>query len=149
MEDTKETKDTPKDTQIEPKKRVGRPRKTEIAAKKNKGQVGRPKGDAAIINDYKARMLASPKSKKVMDVIFDAALNDDHKNQAAAWKLIADRIIPVSVFEQDIKRSGGKSAITINISGIGESVNISGENTLDGEYENISNLTEEDDYANG
>lgn len=149
MEDTKETKDTPKDTQIEPKKRVGRPKKTEIAAKKNKGQVGRPKGDAAIINDYKARMLASPKSKKVMDVIFDAALNDDHKNQAAAWKLIADRIIPVSVFEQDIKRSGGKSAITINISGIGEGVNISGENTLDGEYENISNLTEEDDYANG
>lgn len=151
MEDTpKDTpRDTPKDTQIEPKKRVGRPRKTEIAAKKNKGQVGRPKGDAAIINDYKARMLASPKSKKVMDVIFDAALNDDHKNQAAAWKLIADRIIPVSVFEQDIKRSGGKSAITINISGIGEGVNISGENTLDGEYENISNLTEEDDYANG
>ena len=152
MEDTKDTqdtpKDTPKDTQIEPKKRVGRPRKTEIAAKKNKGQVGRPKGDAAIINDYKARMLASPKSKKVMDVIFDAALNDDHKNQAAAWKLIADRIIPVSVFEQDIKRSGGKSAITINISGIGEGVNIC-ENTLDGEYENISNLTEEDDYANG
>ncbi len=44
----------------------GRPRKSEIAAVKpgNKGQVGRPKGDAAIINEYKARMLASPKSKK-------------------------------------------------------------------------------------
>jgi hypothetical protein len=93
-------------------------------------------------------MLASPKSKKVMDVIFDAALNDDHKNQAAAWKLIADRIIPVSVFEQDIKRSGGKSAITINISGIGESVNIC-ENTLDGEFENVTNVSEEEDYANG
>ena len=130
---------------VQAKKRVGRPRKTEVAAKKNKGQVGRPKGDSAIINEYKARMLASPKSKKVMDVIFDAALNDDHKNQAAAWKLIADRIIPVSVFEQDIKRSGGKSAITINISGIGESVNIC-ENTLDGEFENV---TEEEDYANG
>lgn len=118
---------------VQPKKRVGRPRKTEVAAKKNKGQVGRPKGDSAIINEYKARMLASPKSKKVMDVIFDAALNDDHKNQAAAWKLIADRIIPVSVFEQDIKRSGGKSAITINISGLSDGVSISGENTPEGD----------------
>jgi hypothetical protein len=44
----------------------GRPRKSEVAAVKpgNKGKVGRPKGDAAIINEYKARMLASPKSKK-------------------------------------------------------------------------------------
>ena len=145
MTDLKETNEESSDVPVQPK-RVGRPRKTEVAAKKNKGQVGRPKGDSAIINEYKARMLASPKSKKVMDVIFDAALNDDHKNQAAAWKLIADRIIPVSVFEQDIKRSGGKSAITINISGLSDSVSISGENTLDGEFENVS---EEEDYANG
>lgn len=126
-----------------PAKRIGRPKKTELQKKR---PVGRPKGDAALINEFKQRMLASPKSRKVMDKIFEAALDDEHKGQQAAWKLIADRIIPVSVFEQDIKRSGGKSAITINISGIGEGVNISGENTLDGEFENVS---EEDDYANG
>ena len=49
----------------------GRPRKSEVAAVKpgNKGVVGRPKGDAAIINEYKARMLASPKSRKVLETI--------------------------------------------------------------------------------
>ena len=131
-----------------PVKKRGRPKKSDLKTATG-GKVGRPKGTAGIINEYRDRMLASPKSRKVMDAIFDAALDNDHKNQAAAWKLIVDRIMPISAFEQDLKRSGGKSAITINISGIGESVNISGENTLDGEYENISNLTEEDDYANG
>ena len=56
-------------TQEIKKRGRGRPPKSEVAAVKpgNKGKVGRPKGDAAIINDYKARMLASPKSRKVMD----------------------------------------------------------------------------------
>jgi len=80
---------------------------------------GRPKGDAAIINEYKGRMLSSPKSRKVLDSIFDAALNDDHKNQAAAWKLVMDRILPTAVFENDVIKGAGKSAIQINITGVG------------------------------
>jgi len=105
----------------EPEKRrkAGRPKKGEIVAKKtkNKGVLGRPKGDTAIINEYKARMLNSPKSAKVLEAIYDAALNDDHKNQAAAWKLIVDRIIPVSAFEAT-KSAGGTPQISINISGL-------------------------------
>ena len=99
----------------------GRPRKSEVAAVKpgNKGVVGRPKGDAAIINEYKARMLASPKSRKVLETIFDAALDDDHKNQAAAWKLVMDRILPVGAFEKDVVKDNGRNAIQINISGVG------------------------------
>ena len=99
----------------------GRPRKSEVAAVKpgNKGVVGRPKGDAAIINEYKARMLASPKSRKVLETIFDAALDDDHKNQAAAWKLVMDRILPVGAFEKDVVKDAGRNAIQINISGVG------------------------------
>ena len=79
-----------------PKRKRGRPRKGEIVEKTtgSRGKVGRPKGDASIINEYKARMLASPKSRRVLDSIFDAALNDDHKNQAAAWKLVMDRMLP-------------------------------------------------------
>ena len=73
------------------KPKRGRPRKSEVEARRKPGKVGRPKGDASIINDYKARMLASPKSRKVLDSILDAALNDDHKNQAAAWKPLMDR----------------------------------------------------------
>ena len=87
---------------------------------KNKGIIGRPKGDTAIINEYKARMLNSPKSAKVLESIFDAALNDDHKNQAAAWKLIVDRIVPVSAFEQ-ARQGGGTPAVSINIMGLGQS----------------------------
>ena len=105
-----------------PKKRGrGRPRKGEIIQKTagTRGKVGRPKGDAAIINAYKARMLASPKSAKVLETIFDAALDNEHKNQAAAWKLLMDRILPVGAFEKEVTKDGGRSAIQINITGVG------------------------------
>lgn len=99
--------------------KAGRPTKRALTQvkNKNKGVIGRPKGDQAIINDYKMRMLNSPKSRKVLETIFDAALNDDHKNQAAAWKLIVDRVIPVSAFEQ-AKAGGSTPSISINISGL-------------------------------
>lgn len=119
------------------KKPVGRPRKQDIAAKKkgSRGVVGRPKGDAAIINDYKARMLASPKSRKVIDSIFEAALNDEHKNQSAAWKLVMDRILPVAAFEKDIIKGGGKNAISINITGVGTTTISSEEDVIEGEVD--------------
>lgn len=105
-----------------PPKRRGRPPKSSVVSRK-KGATGlsrgRPKGDAAIINEYKSRMLTSPKSKKVLESIFDAALNDDHKHQSAAWKLIVDRIVPVGAFEKDVVKGAGKSAIQINITGVG------------------------------
>ena len=104
-----------------PRRKRGRPRKSDVAASKkgNRNAVGRPKGDAAIINEYKARMLASPKSRKVLDTIFEAAMDNDHKNQAAAWKLVMDRILPVAAFEKDIVKDGGRNAIQINITGVG------------------------------
>lgn len=105
------------------KRGPGRPKKGEVVAKKegNRGVRGRPPGDASIINEYKARMLASPKSAKVMDAIFDAALDDEHKNQAAAWKLLMDRMLPVSYFEKD-KLSQGKNSVSITITGVGAKV---------------------------
>ena len=104
-------------------KKIGRPRKDDVESKKvtQRGKVGRPPGDAAIINEYKARMLASPKSKKVLDSILDAALNDDHKNQAAAWKLLMDRMLPISYFEKD-KEGGGRPSVNITITGLGDKV---------------------------
>ena len=96
----------------------GRPRKGEIVEKKKPGTVGRPKGDSAIIADYRARMLASPKSRLVLEKIYDAALDDDHKNQSAAWKLLMDRLLPLSHFEKD-KEGGGRPAVSITITGVG------------------------------
>ena len=112
------TQTTSEDSPSTPKKR-GRPRKSLVdsktAGKRNK--VGRPKGDAAIMNELKARVLASPKSEKVLAAIFDAALDNEHKNQAAAWKLLMDRMLPVSYFEKD-KNNNGRSAVSITITGV-------------------------------
>lgn len=114
----------------------GRPSKKDIASNSAGGRkkVGRPKGDATIINEYKARMLASPRSKKVMDTIFEAALDHDHRNQAAAWKLVMDRILPVAAFEKDIIKDAGRSAIQINITGVG-ATSITNAATTEGEEE--------------
>lgn len=103
------------------RKKIGRPKKSLVESKKagQRGKVGRPKGDAAAINEFKARLLASPKSRKVLDSILNAALDDDHKNQAAAWKLLMDRMLPVSYFDKD-KEGGGRPSVSITISGIGE-----------------------------
>lgn len=120
------------------KKRRGRPPKNAIAAKTaNKGNrpVGRPKGDAGIINEYKARMLASPKSAKVLESIFNAALDDEHKNQAAAWKLVMDRIAPVAAFEKDVTKGSGKNSISINITGVGDTKISAEQDITDVDYE--------------
>lgn len=100
-----------------PKRKSGRPKKSELKEIKESRSVGRPKGEAAIINEYKLRMLNSPKSSRVLEAIYDAALNDEHKSQAAAWKLIIDRVLPVSVFEQ-AKQGGGTPTVSINITGL-------------------------------
>jgi hypothetical protein len=125
-------------------RKKGRPSKKGLESKKvgNRNKVGRPAGDAAIINEYKARMLNSPKSRKVLDSILDAALNDDHKHQAAAWKLVVDRIIPVSAFDA-IASNGGRSAVNITISGLKDVTIGSSDNeeqpdeTIEGQYEEI------------
>lgn len=121
----------------------GRPPK-----KKEKNPVGRPKGEAGIMKEYRQRMLNSPRSTKVLDSIFKAALDDDHKNQAAAWKIIVDRIVPVSGFE---KEAGGlkQNAITVNITGvegvsIGASEQESGtDEPLEGSYETLEEPKDE------
>lgn len=101
----------------------GRPFKADVKALTtgNRNAVGRPKGDAAILNEYKARMLNSPKSAMVLEKILQAALDDDHPHQSAAWKLVIDRIAPVSLF--DAKNSGGgMPQISINITGLNQPV---------------------------
>lgn len=126
-------------TENTPKRRVGRPRKTDVEAKKsgNRGKRGRPPGDAAAINEFKTRLLTSPRSQKVLDSIMNAALNDEHKNQAAAWKLLMDRMLPVSYFEKD-KNNMGRSAVSITITGVG------GETIINND-EDIIDVTPESD----
>ena len=96
----------------------GRPPKSELTEIKESRSVGRPKGTAAIINEYRDRMLNSPKSAKVLEAVFNAALQDGHPHQAAAWKLVLDRVAPLSAFDTAKGSNGGTPSISINISGL-------------------------------
>lgn len=112
----------------------GRPKKSEIEARKagNRGVRGRPPGDAARINEFKARLLATA-GDRIIDKIIHIALNDEHPGQMAALKMCADRVLPVSYFEKD-KVSGGKSSVSITITGVGgDTTIIGGEESSDNE----------------
>lgn len=69
-------------------------------------------------------MLLSPKSAKVLEAIFDAALDPEHKNQAAAWKLIVDRVAPISAFDPNNKGNGTMPTISINITSLGQAPSV-------------------------
>ena len=113
----KETDDTPIDEPV--KRKRGRPRKSEIAVPKNRKR-GRPPGDRAAMIEMKQRFLARRDTDAVINSIFRAAVDDDHKNQAAAWKLIVDRILPQSDFDKD--KLGGRPSVNITISGVTDAV---------------------------
>jgi hypothetical protein len=97
------------------KPKRGRPRKTDIEAKKKRGVVGRPPGDTARLQELKARLLATSGEKMIRKVV-DIAMTDGHPGQMAAMKLCLDRVLPLSMFEKDA--SGSRSAVTINITGL-------------------------------
>lgn len=127
-----------------PKKKRGRPRKTEVEAKKrgNRGVRGRPPGDAARINEFKARLLATS-GDKVINKVIQIAQDDEHPGQMAALKMCMDRVLPLSYFEKD-KATGGRNAISITITGVGGDTTIVGndEKTEEGE---IIDVTPESD----
>lgn len=118
----------PKDRKGKP----GRPKKSEIQAVKDrtKGQVGRPKGDASRLQEFKERLLATG-GTRIIDKVVQVAMQDDHPGQMAALKLCLDRILPASVFEA-AKAGGGSASVTINISGLGEQTKmISSDDVID------------------
>jgi len=117
----------------------GRPRKSEIEAKKkgNRGVRGRPPGDAARINEFKARLLATS-GDKVINKVIEIAQNDEHPGQMAALKMCMDRVLPLSYFDKD-KNGGGRSQVSITITGVGGETTIVGtEEPIDAEYTDVS-----------
>ena len=124
------------------KAKRGRPRKTDIAAKKkgNSDAIGRPKGDAARINDLKARLLATS-GDKVFSTVIEIALEDGHPVQSAALKMCMDRVLPISYFDKK-NDTGGRNAVSITITGVGGDTTIVGntgnDDALDGEYEDVN-----------
>lgn len=98
----------------------GRPPKSELQAVKDrtKGKVGRPAGDAARLQEFKERLLATGGSR-ILDKMVEIAMTDGHPGQMAAMKLAVDRILPVSMFDA-AKNAGGTPQISINITGLNQ-----------------------------
>ena len=122
------------------KRGPGRPSKAALAKAKKPGRVGRPKGTAAIMQDYKARMLASPKSQEIIQKVMDTALDDGHPHQAACMKMVWDRVLPASWFEKEGGGSGNKLEVSINLgpSDSNNSVSVSRDSdAIDGEFEPV------------
>ena len=129
------------DPKVVVKAKRGRPRKADIAAKKkgNRNAIGRPKGDAARINELKARLLATS-GDKVISKVIQIALEDGHPVQSAALKMCMDRVLPISYFDKK-NDTGGRNAVSITITGVGGDTTIVGntgnDDAFEGEYEDV------------
>lgn len=93
--------------------KVGRPKKTELAST---GELSK-RQQAAALKEFRSRLLLNPKSPKLIEKLFETALDDDHKNQSVAMKILSDRLLPVAGFTADGKQ---QAAVSINISGLGQ-----------------------------
>lgn len=117
--------------------RRGRPPKAVVEAKRKRGKVGRPQGDTGRIAEFKARLLSTT-GTKVIDTVLRKALDDEDKDQVACLKMCMDRLLPVSLFEKDAK--GQRNAVTINITGLGET-KVEAVETIDMEDEDEEDST--------
>lgn len=80
--------------------------------------VSTAKGKKQRMEDFKEYLLSDPRATQVIRKTFEIAMDDNHPGQMAALKMCADRILPVSLFEP--KKGGNRTAVQINITGIGE-----------------------------
>ena len=78
---------------------------------KSLNKRGRPAGMRAAQLEFLRLITENEDVEKVIDMIFEAALDDNHKNQAVAWKILMDRLLPLSACE----KQQGRSSIEINI----------------------------------
>jgi len=98
------------------KRKRGRPRKTDVEAKKKRGVVGRPPGEAARIKEFHARLLATS-GETVINTIIKKALDDEDKDQVACLKMCIDRVLPMSYFEKGKDATRGNGNIQISMVG--------------------------------
>ena len=74
---------------------------------------GRPAGMRARQLELKQTLLEHPDVPKVIETVIRTALDDNHKNQTAAQKILMDRMLPISTFEKAVD-SREKINILIN-----------------------------------
>ena len=74
---------------------------------------GRPAGMRARQLELKQTLLEHPDVPTVIETVIRTALDDNHKNQTAAQKILMDRMLPISTFEKSTD-SREKINIVIN-----------------------------------
>ena len=74
---------------------------------------GRPAGMRARQPELKQTLLEHPDVPKVIETVIRTALDDNHKNQTAAQKILMDRMLPISTFEKAVE-SREKVNIVVN-----------------------------------
>jgi len=116
------------------KRKRGRPRKTDVEAKKKRGVVGRPPGEAARIKEFHARLLATS-GETVINTIIKKALDDEDKDQVACLKMCIDRVLPMSYFEKGKDATRGN--VNIQISMVGDTKGEVIDQPQDIEYETV------------
>ena len=82
---------------------------------KSLNKRGRPAGMRAFQLDLQQKLFEHPDNNKVIEAVYRAALDDDHRHQAAAQKLLMDRMLPISVCD---KNADIREKITININSV-------------------------------
>jgi len=65
--------------------------------------------------ELKQTLLEHPDVPKVIETVIRTALDDNHKNQTAAQKILMDRVLPISTFEKAVD---GREKINIVINTI-------------------------------
>ena len=111
----------------------------EVHARERKGGLDKT-SSAAIISHYTEKFLKNKHADRVLLKVLEVSLEDGHPHQAACLKMAMDRIIPAASVAALAGASGGKSAVTINITGIGGTtspVTIDGENIEDAGWEDV------------
>ena len=63
---------------------------------------GRPAGMRTRQLELKQTLLEHPDVPKVIETVIRTALDDNHKNQTAAQKILMDRMLPISTFEKAV-----------------------------------------------
>ena len=52
--------------------------------------------------DIQKRLIEHPDRSKVVEAVYRAALDDEHKNQAACMKLLMDGMLPISIRDKNV-----------------------------------------------
>ena len=77
------------------------------------------KGKKQRMQEFKEKLLTEHNGNNVIRKVLEIAMNDDHPGQINALKMCLDRMLPTAMFEP--KKGGHRTAVQINITGIGDS----------------------------